>query len=116
MVLCLGTRLSDFATASRSAFENPDVRFISVNVNASDAQKLGGLAVVADVKLALQALGQALSETGWETSEAYRREAVEAMEVWRSRYRKDVLHKQGHVMSQATIIGSLNEEAQRATS
>ena len=111
MVLCLGTRLSDFATASRSAFENPDVRFISVNVNASDAQKLGGLAVVADAKLALQALGQALGETGWETSEAYRREAVEGMEAWRSRYRKDVLHKQGHAMSQATIIGSVNEEA-----
>ncbi|MFN9940573.1 MAG: 3D-(3,5/4)-trihydroxycyclohexane-1,2-dione acylhydrolase (decyclizing), partial [bacterium] len=50
VVLCIGTRLTDFSTGSMSAFADPNVRFIGVNVAAHDAYKLGGIPVVADAK------------------------------------------------------------------
>jgi 3D-(3,5/4)-trihydroxycyclohexane-1,2-dione acylhydrolase (decyclizing) len=56
LVVCVGTRLTDFTTASLSLFGNENVRFLSVNVNAADAARLGGAPVVADARLALEAL------------------------------------------------------------
>ncbi|MGY5115305.1 hypothetical protein ACWC2H_05450 [Streptomyces sp. 900105755] len=51
-VLTVGSRLTDFATASHSVFENPDVRFASINVNVHDAGRLGATGIVADAKRA----------------------------------------------------------------
>ena len=56
LVICVGTRLHDFVTGSNSAFQNPDVKFISINVSGRDAYKLGALPITADAKLALSAL------------------------------------------------------------
>ncbi len=72
LVLHVGTRLTDFATASQSIFRNPRVRFASVNVVGKDARKQGAVAIEADAKLALTALreaarrpGAAAGQTGW---------------------------------------------------
>jgi 3D-(3,5/4)-trihydroxycyclohexane-1,2-dione acylhydrolase (decyclizing) len=111
VVLCIGTRLGDFATASRSAFANPDVRFIGINVNAADAAKLGGVPIVADARLAIEALDAALAPTGWTTDETYRQDAARKMEAWRALYGRDVMHRQGREMSQATIMGTVNKAA-----
>ena len=56
MVIGIGTRYSDFTTASRTAFQNPDVRFVNINVAGLDAIKHAGLSVVADAREALEAL------------------------------------------------------------
>ena len=56
VVLCIGTRLTDFSTGSMSAFQNPDVKFISLNVAGHDAYKMGALPVVADAREGLLAL------------------------------------------------------------
>ena len=56
VVLCVGTRLSDFTTASRSLFAAPDVRFVAINVDSADAHALGALPVLADARAALEAL------------------------------------------------------------
>src|SRR5205823_2003753 len=48
VVIGVGTRYSDFTTASHTAFQNPDVRFINVNVAEPDSHKLGGLPLTAD--------------------------------------------------------------------
>lgn len=74
LVVCVGTRLTDFATGSQSVFENPNVKFASVNVVEADALKQGAHAIVADAKLALPALREALAghhtEPSWqETTE-----------------------------------------------
>src|SRR6184192_1130738 len=50
VVIGIGTRWSDFTTASKSAFEDPGVRFVNVNVAAFDAAKHSGLAIVADAR------------------------------------------------------------------
>src|SRR4051794_28739069 len=56
VVIGIGTRYSDFTTASRTAFQNPDVRFVNVNVAGLDAIKQSGLGVVADARETLEAL------------------------------------------------------------
>ena len=56
LVVCVGTRLTDFTTASRSLFGDPDVRFVGINVSAADARALGAAPVVADARAALEAL------------------------------------------------------------
>ncbi len=111
VVIAIGTRLSDFTTASRSAFEDPDVRIIGINVNASDAHKAGGLPVVADAKSALEDLSQALRAKGWQTTTRYRETVKDAITVWREAYVADVLHRQGQPMSQGTILATVNEAA-----
>lgn len=62
LVLLLGTRLSDFTTSSKSQFQNPDVKFIHINVCSMDAHKLSSLPLQADAKVTLGALLSALSE------------------------------------------------------
>ena len=48
LVICIGTRLTDFTTGSQSAFGNPAVRFMSINVAGHDAYKQGALPIIAD--------------------------------------------------------------------
>ena len=56
LVIGIGTRWSDFTTASHSAFQDPGVRFVNVNVAAFDAGKQSGLPVLADARVALEQL------------------------------------------------------------
>ncbi|TDP93305.1 3D-(3,5/4)-trihydroxycyclohexane-1,2-dione hydrolase [Leucobacter luti] len=69
LIVHVGTRLTDFATASQSIFANPRVRFASINVVEHDAVKQGATAVISDAKLALTALAAALGDyrvpAGW---------------------------------------------------
>src|SRR6266581_1852272 len=64
VVVCVGTRLTDFITASQSLFQHPEVRFIGINVSAHDAAKQGALEVVADAREALAAIYEALAVAG----------------------------------------------------
>src|SRR5467141_3853328 len=61
VILAVGTRLSDFTTASRSLFRNPSVTLIQLNVAGYDAAKHGALPLVADARAGLDALDHALS-------------------------------------------------------
>jgi 3D-(3,5/4)-trihydroxycyclohexane-1,2-dione acylhydrolase (decyclizing) len=56
LVISIGGRLTDYVTGSNSVFQNPDVRFIGINVNSADAAKCGGLPVVGDARLTIEAL------------------------------------------------------------
>ena len=64
LVLTVGSRLTDFATASQSLFQHPGVRFASINVNPYDAGRLGATGIVADAKRALAALAEAVQRAG----------------------------------------------------
>lgn len=61
LILHIGTRLTDFATASQSIFQNPDVRFVSINVSEFDGVKQGAMTVVADAKKGISDLTKALA-------------------------------------------------------
>ncbi|MBX8620106.1 3D-(3,5/4)-trihydroxycyclohexane-1,2-dione acylhydrolase (decyclizing) [Pseudomonas cichorii] len=56
LIIGVGTRYSDFTTASKWLFQNPDVQFLNLNVGAFDVQKLDGVQVLADAREALQEL------------------------------------------------------------
>ncbi len=62
LVIGIGTRYSDFTTASKTAFQNPDVRFINLNVAEFDAYKHAALAVIADARVVLEAWTAALAD------------------------------------------------------
>lgn len=83
VVIGIGTRYSDFTTASRTAFQNPDVTFVNVNVAAFDAYKHGSqLPLIADAREALVALTAAFTSTGSSPAEpAYVVDAAYAAEI-----------------------------------
>ena len=62
VIIGIGTRFSDFTTASKTAFQHPDVRFVNLNVTALDAAKNSGVMLVADAREGLEALASALSD------------------------------------------------------
>ncbi|NUB43370.1 3D-(3,5/4)-trihydroxycyclohexane-1,2-dione acylhydrolase (decyclizing) [Fertoebacter nigrum] len=72
LVIGLGTRFQDFTTGSWALFKNPARRILSINVQAYDAYKHGALHLVADAKIALQALGDALGSQSFAANAALR--------------------------------------------
>ncbi len=113
LVIAIGTRLADFTTGSHSAFQNPEVKFVGINVCGHDAYKLGGLPVVADAREALTALAQAAAEAGLQPDPVYLEEIASAREVWQRQVREEVYAQApGEAMSQGQIIGVLNDSAQ----
>ena len=80
VVIGIGTRYSDFTTASRTAFNNPDVRFVNINVASLDSVKQGGVCVVSDAREAIDALGAALGD--YSVSDEYRSRTAELAKSW----------------------------------
>ena len=113
LVISVGTRLTDFATGSQSCFRHPEVKFISINVCGHDAYKQGALPIVADARLALEALRQGALEAGVRPRAAYKTEVAKARDAWAEKMRAEVfLPREGEGMSQGQLIGVLNREAQ----
>ena len=110
VVVGIGTRWSDFSTASRSAFAAPGVRFINVNVAAVDAAKLGAIDVVGDARAALTELAAALS--GWQVPAGYRAEATERARLWDKTVEQAYYLGNEPLPSQAEVIGAVNAASQ----
>jgi 3D-(3,5/4)-trihydroxycyclohexane-1,2-dione acylhydrolase (decyclizing) len=111
LIVCVGTRLTDFTTGSHSLFQHADVRFLGINVCAADAHKLGATPVLADARVALDALADALVAVGWSTSAAYRDDVRETREQWTRDLAADLEPRSGERMSQGQLLRVLNEEA-----
>lgn len=107
VVIGIGTRWSDFTTASHTAFANPGVRFVNINVAAFDAAKHSGELVVADAREALVALTSALE--GWQTSQTYRDQITLLRNEWS--VVTDRCYHLGHgpLPAQTEVFGALNE-------
>lgn len=65
LIIGVGTRYSDFTTASKWLFQNPDVQFLNINVGAFDVQKLDGVQLLADAQFAFQALSEVLQASDY---------------------------------------------------
>ncbi|MBI3469984.1 MAG: 3D-(3,5/4)-trihydroxycyclohexane-1,2-dione acylhydrolase (decyclizing) [Candidatus Solibacter usitatus] len=106
LVIGIGTRYSDFTTASKTAFQNPGVRFININVAEFDAAKHSGLALIADARVALDDLGQALA--GYQVSGEYRGQIDRFRAEWEREV--DRIYGLGHgpPISQGEVIGAVN--------
>jgi 3D-(3,5/4)-trihydroxycyclohexane-1,2-dione acylhydrolase (decyclizing) len=82
LVIGVGTRYSDFTTASGTLFAAPEVRFLNLTIAPFDAHKMGGLPLVADARAGLEALGEALRSAGYAVEAAYREEYAAGRERW----------------------------------
>ena len=107
LVIGVGTRWSDFTTASRTAFAHPDVRFVSVNVAAFDAAKHAGIGLVADAREALEDLAEALR--GWTVPASYRRTVEEAARSWSEVVDTAYGTRHDPLPAQSEVIGAVNE-------
>ncbi|TDD70684.1 3D-(3,5/4)-trihydroxycyclohexane-1,2-dione acylhydrolase (decyclizing) [Jiangella aurantiaca] len=107
VVIGIGTRYSDFTTASRTAFQDPGVRFVNVNVAAFDGAKHAGLPVVADARAALEALTDAL--TGWSVPDEHREAAATANAEWDAVVTAAYTTAHQPLPAQTEVIGAVNE-------
>jgi 3D-(3,5/4)-trihydroxycyclohexane-1,2-dione acylhydrolase (decyclizing) len=107
VVVGIGTRYSDFTTASRTAFADPQVRFVNVNVAGVDVAKQAGVGVVADAREALAALGDALA--GWSVEQSYRDEARRLAAGWDETVQRAYTLGHGPLPAQSEVIGAVNE-------
>jgi len=82
LVLTVGSRLTDFATASHSLFADPGVRFASINVDPRDGDRLGATSVLGDARLALRMLADALQGNGFTTDDDWRATVTAAKDAW----------------------------------
>jgi 3D-(3,5/4)-trihydroxycyclohexane-1,2-dione acylhydrolase (decyclizing) len=107
VVIGIGTRWSDFTTASKTAFRNPNVRYVNVNVADFDAAKLHGIALVADARVTLERLAAALE--GHQVESAYRGRAAALNREWDEEVAR--LYTLGHepLPAQSEVIGAVND-------
>ena len=105
LVIGLGTRWSDFTTASNSVFQNPEVKIINVNVTPFDTTKLSGAPIVADAREALTQLSEQLAD--WHVDEEFERHYQELSRQWNARV--DDAYSLGHspLPGQSEVIGAV---------
>jgi 3D-(3,5/4)-trihydroxycyclohexane-1,2-dione acylhydrolase (decyclizing) len=106
LVIGVGTRWTDFTTASKSAFQNPEVSFINVNVADFDAHKHSGLALVGDARATLEALNEEV--IGYEVAPEYREQAARSSREWDREVERLYNLDHGPLPAQSEIIGAVN--------
>ncbi|MFN8498968.1 MAG: 3D-(3,5/4)-trihydroxycyclohexane-1,2-dione acylhydrolase (decyclizing) [Anaerolineae bacterium] len=107
LVIGIGTRYSDFTTASKTAFQNPAVRFIAINTAEFDAWKHHALPLVGDARATLEELAALLD--GYGVDAAYRAEAAQLNREWNAEVERIYAIRHAPLLSQGEIIGAVNE-------
>ena len=110
LVIGVGTRYTDFTTASKTAFQNPKVRFININVAEFDAYKHSGLPLVADAKVALEELSRALQ--GFHVDREYSARVNQMRAEWDQEVERIYNLRHGPPISQGEVIGVINTLSQ----
>ncbi|MBD8709253.1 3D-(3,5/4)-trihydroxycyclohexane-1,2-dione acylhydrolase (decyclizing) [Pseudomonas sp. CFBP 13711] len=131
LIIGVGTRYSDFTTGSKSLFQNPEVQFLNLNVGAFDVQKLDGVQVLADARLALRSLADQLGDyrAQWGDQPREARAALEAEvdRLYAVEYQtedfepevsghldpqvlRDFIEMTGSCLTQSRVLGVLNQQ------
>lgn len=107
LVIGIGTRYSDFTTASKTAFQNPEVRFVNINVAEFDAYKHRALPLVGDARVTLEELATLLE--GHSVEEEYRHLAERLHAEWDREVERIYSIRNTPLPSQGELIGAVNE-------
>ncbi len=107
LVIGIGTRYSDFTSASMTAFQNPQVRFVNINTTEFDAYKVGAIAVVADARVALEQLAAALK--GYKVSAEYSAETSRLKTEWEAEVDRLFHLNNPGKPAQSEVIGAMWE-------
>ncbi len=106
LIIGIGTRYSDFTTASKTAFQNPAVRFININAGEFDAYKHSALPVIADARAGLEEMAQALR--GYRVADEYRARIERFRAEWEKEVDRIYNLRHGPPISQGEVIGVVN--------
>ena len=109
LVIGIGTRYSDFTTASKSIFKHPDVRFININVCEPDAFKHAGLPLQGDAKGTLEELDTLLAD--YQVDATYRERVATLNQAWEQEVQRIYAEANGDTppIHQGVLIGALND-------
>jgi len=107
VVIGIGTRYSDFTSASKTAFQNPMVRFININVTEFDAFKHAALPLTGDARVTLDELQAAVA--GFQVEEGYRARIARFRTDWETEVDRIYGVRKDPPISQGEVIGALNE-------
>ena len=108
LVIGIGTRYSDFTTQSKTGFQNPDVRFININVAEFDAFKHAALPLIGDARAVLEELVAHLGD--YSTPEGYQAEARSLHDKWEQEVDRIYAIRHEPLISQGELIGAVNEK------
>lgn len=110
LVIGVGTRYTDFTSASNTLFQNPDVRFVNLNVFPFDAQKESAVPVTGDARESLKELAEKLK--GWQAPADYTAHVKEVAQAQRDEVAELVAPEPGEtILSQTEVIGIVNDAA-----
>ncbi|EMF56237.1 MULTISPECIES: 3D-(3,5/4)-trihydroxycyclohexane-1,2-dione acylhydrolase (decyclizing) [Streptomyces] len=110
LVIGVGTRYTDFTTASNTLFAADDVRFLNLNIAPYDGHKLSGLPLIADARSGLEALAEALELHGHRVADGYVAEYAQDKQRWE--HRVDACYEADEPdtrPTQAQVLGLLDE-------
>lgn len=107
LVIGIGTRYSDFTTNSKSAWQDPNVRFININITDFDAFKHGALPLVGDARAVMEELDAALSD--YAVDDSHRARAAEYNKHWDEVVSAVYTLDHGVPVSQGEVIGAVND-------
>lgn len=107
LVIGIGTRYSDFTTSSKTAFQNPDLRFININVAGFDAAKHHALGLTGDARVTLEELAELLQDHHVDAE--YRAQAEQLHNEWESEVERIYTIRNTPLPSQGELIGAVNE-------
>lgn len=106
VIIGVGTRYSDFTTASNTAFQNPDVRFININVAEFDAYKRGAVPLTGDARVTLDELSAALGD--YRTGAAYTARCHQLNAEWDAEVTRIYNFEHEPLLSQGEVVGMVN--------
>jgi 3D-(3,5/4)-trihydroxycyclohexane-1,2-dione acylhydrolase (decyclizing) len=106
VVIGVGTRWTDFTTGSKTAFQNPEVKFVNVNVADLDAYKHAGIRLVGDARVTFEALSEALE--GYEVEAEYREQSTQGNKEWDQEVERLYTMDHGPLPAQSEVIGAVN--------
>ena len=106
LIIGIGTRYSDFTTASKTAFQDPAVKFININIADFDSHKQSALPITADARACLEELTDLLD--GFKTAEAYRKDAADANKLWDEQVAGFFKVSGSLPVTQAEVVGAVS--------
>jgi 3D-(3,5/4)-trihydroxycyclohexane-1,2-dione acylhydrolase (decyclizing) len=109
LILGIGTRYSDFTSASKTAFQNPSVRFVNINVADFDAYKQAAIPLTGDARATIAELQTALQ--GFQVEETYRTQINDFRTRWENEVDRIYAPREAKPMIQGTVIGAVNNFA-----
>ncbi len=109
LVICVGTRLTDFTTASKTQFQNPDVRFLGINVSPFDATKHAALPMVCDARVGLAELLHPLEEIDYNVPDDHKDRLADLRSAWNDEVDRLFHLNASPEISQGEVIGIVNE-------